>query len=200
MTDTWLVNRLDSDTVFRSALYKERAEVVVDGVRCELDIICPNNVVAYLAVMALKDAPQEVKAAGATLLSHAYGCSALRHKDETVFRRAREVLGNAQRLYYETHHADEARELMAKELRRCVVCRIDVFALFEHFVRCVEVSGNSYLFIIRSSGHALRVVADSIADALDKINTLLTAQYRAVVEPDIETFEALTKIYARANC
>jgi hypothetical protein len=200
MTDTWLVNKLDADVIFRAALYKERAETVIDGVRCEVDVICPNNVVAYLAARALKDAQLEVKAAGATLLSHAYGCGALRHKDEHVYRRARETLGDVARIHYEPRHADEAREFMARELRRCVVCRIDTFALFERFVKCVETGGGSYLFIIRRDSGAFHVMSDNLADALDRINMLLMAQYRVVVEPDIETFETLAKIYAKTYC
>jgi len=195
-SDTWFVNRLDADVVFRATLYKERAETVIDGVRCEVDVICPDNVVAYLASRALEGAPPEVRAAGATLLSHAY----LRHRDETVYRRAREVFGDVKRLHYETRHADEARELMARELRRCVVCRIDVFTLFERFVKCVEVSGDGYMFAIRRDGGAIHVFASSLANALGKINKLLLAHYRVVTDPDLETFETLTKIHAKIFC
>jgi len=199
MTDAWLVNKLDPDIIFRAALYKERAEAVIDGIRCEVDVICPNNVIAYLATKALADAPPEIKAAGATLLSHAYHCG-LRHKDEAVYRRAREVFNGVERLHYEPRHADEARRLMASELRRCVICRIDAFTLFERFIKCVEVSGDGYLFIIRRDGGAIHVFADSPADAPDKINERLMAHYRVATDPDLETFEALTKIHAKIFC
>ena len=199
MTDVWLVNKLDPDVIFRAALYKERAELNVDGVRCEVDVICPDNVIAYLAVKALVGAPPEVKAAGATLLNHAYRCD-LQHRDEAVYRRAKDVFGDVERLHYEPRHADEARELMARELRHCVVCRIDVFTLFERFVKCAEVSGDGYLFIIRRDGGVMHVHSTNLADALDEINRRLLAQYRVIVDPDLETFETLTKIYAKVFC
>ena len=198
MTD-WFVNKLDPDIVFRAALYKERAETVIDGVRCEVDVICPDNVVAYLAAKALAGAPPEVRAAGATLLNHAYRCG-LRHRDEAVYRRAREVFGDVKRLHYEPKHADEARELMAKELRSCVVCRIDVYTLFERFIKCVEVSGDGYMFAIRRDGGAIHVFSSNLADALDEINKRLVAQYRVVVDSDLETFEVLAKIHAKVFC
>ncbi len=192
----WLVDRLETDVIFRAALYKERVEADVDGVRCELGIICPDNVIAYLAIKALEGAPPEVRAAGATLLSHAY----LRHKDDSVYRRAKEVFGDVKKLHYESKHADEARELMARELRRCVVCRIDVFTLFERFVKCVEVSGDGYLFILYRPGGVMHVFAGNLANALDMINERLMAQYRVVADADLETFEAHTKIYAKVFC
>jgi len=198
-SDAWFINKLDTDVVFRATLYKERAETPVDGIRCEVDVICPDNVIAYLAVKALADAPHEVRAAGATLLSHAYRCG-LRHRDEAVYRRAREVFAGVERLHYEPRHADEARELMARELRRCVACRIDVYTLFERFIKCVEVSGGGYMFAIRRDGGAIHVFASSLANALGKINKLLLAHYRVVTDPDLETFEALTKIHAKIFC
>jgi len=200
MTDAWLVNKLDADVVFRATLYKERAEAVIDGVRCEVDVICPDNVIAYLASRALADAPPEIKAAGATLLSQAYRREALRHRDEAVYRFARQVFGDVERLHYEPKHADEARKLMASELRRCVVCTIDVFTAFERFIRCVEVSGDGYMFAIRRDSGVIHVFADSPANALGEINRRLLAQYRVVTDPDLETFEALTKIHAKIFC
>jgi len=198
-SDVWLVSQFDADVVFRATLYKERAETVIDGIRCEVDVICPNNVIAYLAVKALVGAPPEVKAAGATLLNHAYRCG-LQHRDEVVYRRAKDVFGDVERLHYESRHADEARELMARELRRCVVCRIDVFTLFERFVKCVEVNGDGYLFIIRRDGGVMHVHSNNLADALDEINRRLLAQYRVAVDTDLETFETLAKIHAKIFC
>ncbi len=198
--DSWFVNKLDADAVFRAALYKERAEADVDGVRCELDVICPDNVIAYLAIKSLEDAPPEVKAAGAALLNHAYRCGALRHRDESVYRYAKRVLDGVERIHYEPKHADETRELMARELRRCVVCRIDVFTLFERFVKCVEVSGDGYLFALNRPGGVMHVFNNNLADALGMINERLMAQYRVAVDIDLETFEALTKIYAKVFC
>ncbi len=198
--DSWFVNKLDTDAVFGVALYKERAEADVDGVRCELDVICPDNVTAHLAVKSLEDAPPEVKAAGAALLSHAYRCGALRHRDEAVYRYARRVFDGVERIHYEHKHADEARELMARELRRCVVCRIDVFTLFERFVKCVEVSGDGYLFVLNRPGGVMHVFASNLANALGMINERLMAQYRVIADADLETFETLTKIYAKVFC
>ncbi len=200
MTDVWLVSKLDADVVFRAALYKERAETVIDGMHCEIDVVCPDNVVAYLAAKALENAASEVKAAGGTLLNHAYRCGALRHKDEAVYRRARAIFSNVERVHFTHEHADQARELMANELRRCVVCRIDVFALFEKFIKCVEISGDGYLYVLHRPGGVLHVYASNLADALDMINRRLVAQYRAAVDEDLETFEALTKIYAKTFC
>jgi len=199
-SDVWLVSRFDADVVFRATLYKEHAEAVIDGIRCEVDVICPNNVIAYLAVKALADAPPEVKAAGATLLSQAYRRETLRHRDDAVYRFAKQVFGDVERLHYESRHADEARELMARELRRCVVCRIDVFTLFERFIRCVEISGDGYLFIIRRDGGAIHVFADSLTSALDEINRRLLAQHRVIVDQDLETFETLATIHAKIFC
>ena len=199
--DVWLVSRLDTDVIYRAALYKERTEVDVDSMRCVVDVVCPDNVIAYLAVKALKDAPPEVRAAGLTLLNHAYRCSALRHKDEAVYKRAQAVFGGVERLHYEPKHADDARELMAKSLSSCIVCRIDVFTLFERFVKCVEVSGNGYMYVIRrNDGGAMHVFADSPADALKMINRRLMAHYRVVADTDLETFESLTEIYAKTTC
>ena len=196
MTSDWLVNKLDPDTVFRAALYKERATLDIDGVRCETDVICPDNVIAYLAIKALASAQPEVKAAGAALLSHAY----LRHRDDAVYRFAKQVFsGGVERLHYEPKHADEARERMASELRRCVVCTIDVFTAFERFIKCVEVSGD-YMFIIRRDGGAIHVHANNLADALDEVNRRLIAHYRVAVDADLETFEALVKVYAKVFC
>jgi len=200
MTRAWLVDKLDADVVFKATLYKERTEAIIGGVRCELDVVCPDNVIAYLASRALKDATPEVKAAGNALLDHAYHCGALRHRDEAVYRRAREVFTGVERLHYEPKHADEARELMARELRSCVVCRIDVYTLFEHFIKCVEVSGSGYMYAIRRDGGAVHVFADNLADALDAINMRLMAHYRVVADADLETFESLTKIYAKVFC
>ncbi len=201
MSERWIVDKLDADTVFGAALYKERAEADVDGVRCELDVICPDNVIAHLAIKSLEDAPPEVKAAGATLLSHAYRCGALRHRDESVYRYARRVFDGVERIHYEHKHADEARELMARVLRRCVVCRVDVYTLFERFVKCVEVSGDGYLFVLRRGDNGvMHVFANNPANALGMINERLVAQYRVIADADLETFEALTKIYAKVFC
>jgi len=199
-SDVWLVNKLDHDVIFRVALYKERAEAVIDGVRCEVDVICPDNVIAYLASRALVDAPPEVRAAGATLLSQAYRRETLRHRDDVVFRFARQVFGDVERLHYETKHADEARKLMASELRRCVVCTVDIFTAFERFIKCVEISGGGYLFIIRRDGGAIHVFADSLTSALNEINRRLLAQYRVIVDQDLETFETLATIHAKIFC
>jgi len=199
-SDTWLVNKLDPDVVFRAALYKEGATLDIDGVHCEIDVICPDNIIAYLATRALTDASPEVKAAGATLLSQAYRRETLRHRDEAVYRFAKQVFGDVERLHYESRHADEARELMARELRRCVVCRIDAFTLFERFIRCVEISGDGYMFAIRRDGGAIHVFADSLTSALDEINRRLLAQYRVAVDADLETFETLAKIHTKIFC
>jgi len=91
---SWLVDKLDPDAVFRAAVYKERAELNIDGIRCEIDVVCPDSVIAYLAAKAVENAPVEVKAAASQLLSHAYRCSALRHNDSAVFRRAGEVFND----------------------------------------------------------------------------------------------------------
>ncbi len=198
--DAWLVNKLDADIIFRATLYKERIGVDIDGIYCETAIVCPDNVVAYLAVRALADAPPEVKAAGRTLLSHAYR-SCLRHRDESVYRYARRVFEGVERMHFSHEHADQARELMARELRRCVVCRIDVFALFEHFVKCVEVSGDGYLFVLRrGNSGVVHVFSSNIANALGMINERLMALYRVVADVDLETFEALTKTHAKVFC
>ncbi len=198
---SWLIDKLDPNAVFKTALYKERAEVDADGMQCELDVICPDNVIAYLAIKPLEGAPPEVKAAGLTLLNHAYRCGALRHRDEAVYRYARRVFDGVERIHYEHKHADEARALMARELRHCVVCRIDIYTLFERFVKCVEVSGDGYLFILRRGDNGvIHVFANNPANALDMINERLMAQYRVVTDADIETFETLTKIYAKVFC
>ncbi len=54
---SWLIDKLDPNAVFKTALYKERAEVDADGVRCELDVICPDNVIAYLAITPRLSSP-----------------------------------------------------------------------------------------------------------------------------------------------
>jgi hypothetical protein len=196
---TWLVDKIDPDVVFRAALYKERTEASVDGVRCELDVVCPDNIIVYLAVRALADAPPEVKAAGYTLLNLAH--RSMRYKDTAVHRFIKEVFDGVESLFYDARHADEARRLMVRELRRCVVCRIDVYTLFELFIKCVKVSGRNYIFVIRRrDGGAVHVASDSLANALDAINNLLMAEYRVAVDTDAETFEALTKIYAITTC
>jgi hypothetical protein len=199
MTAGWITDKLDIDIIFNAALYKRRASPVVDGISCELDVICPDNVVVYLATKALKDAPREVKSAGYTLLNLAL--QSMRIRDAAVERLIEETFAGVERYHYEAKHADEARELMARELRRCVVCRTDAYTLFERFVKCVEISGSSYLFIIRRHKNAtIHVVADSTADALSRINKILMAEYRVVVDANIETFEALMKIYAATSC
>jgi len=199
---TWLVDKLDPDAVFRAAVYKERIETTIDGVHCTVDVICPDNVIAYLAAKAVEEAPAEVKAAALQLLDHAYRCGALRHNDSSVFRRARDVFSDSlKQVHYEPRHANEARLLMAKELRRCVVCKIDVFTLFERFISCVEVGSRTYTYAIRRDKGVFHVIVEDVADALDPINRLLTAQYRvAAADVDLETFEALTRIYAKPFC
>jgi len=200
---SWLVDKLDPDAVFRAAVYKERAELNIDGIRCEVDVVCPDSVVAYLAAKAVENAPVEVKAAGLALLSNAYRCSALRHSDSAVFRRASEIFSDdLKRIYYEPKHADEARELIARELRHCVVCRIDTYTLFERFIKCVEVGSKNYTYAVRrpDGRGVFHVIAEDPADALDSINRLLFAQHRVVADADLETFTALTKIYAKVFC
>ena len=199
---SWLVDKLDPDTVFRAAVYKERIETTIDGVHCVIDVVCPDNVVAYLATRAVENASAEVKAAALQLFNSAFRCGALRHNDSAVFRRAREVFGDSlKQVHYEHRHADEARGLMAKELRRCVVCRIDVFTLFEHFIQCVEVGSKTYTYAIRRDKGVFHVIVEDVADAPDAINRLLMAQYRVVVaDVDLETFETLTKIHAKPFC
>jgi len=117
-----------------------------------------------------------------------------------VYRYARRVFDRVEHIHYEHKHADDAREFMTRELRRCVVCRIDVFTLFEKFVKCIEVSGDSYLFILHRPGGVLHVHANNPADALGEINRRLLAQHRVAVDADLETFETLTKIYAKVFC
>jgi len=200
---TWLVDKLDPDAVFRAAVYKEHVEADVDSVHCTVDVICPDNVIAYLATRAVENAPAEVKAAALQLFNSAFRCGALRHNDSAVFRRAREVFGDSlKQVHYEHRHADEARGLMAKELRRCVVCRIDVFTLFERFIRCIEVDSVNFTYAIRRPDDrgVFHVIVKDPATALDPINRLLTAQYRVAVDSDLETFETLTKIHAKPFC
>jgi hypothetical protein len=199
---SWLVDKLPADVIFRVALLKERAEVTIDGIRCEVDVVCPDNIIAYLAALSVANTSAEVKAAALQLLSNAYHRGALRHSDHAVYRRAGEIFSdNLKRMPYEPRHADEARELMARELRRCVVCRIDVYTLFEHYITCVEVGARSYTYAIRRPPKGVfHVIAEDLADALNGINRLLLAQYRATVDTDIETFEALTKIHAKTFC
>ncbi len=199
MTSGWLVDKLGNDVVFRAALHRQRIRPVVDGISCELDVICPDNVVAYLAAKALANAQREVKSAGYTLLSLAL--QSMRIRDAAVERFIEEAFAGVERYQYEARHADETRELMASELRRCVVCRTDVYTLFERFIKCVETSGRSYMFIIRlHNGNVTYVASESLTNALNAINNLLMAEYRIVVDANVETFETLTKIYARVSC
>ena len=199
---SWLVDKLDPDAVFRAAVYKERAEVNIDGIRCEVDVVCTDSVVAYLAAKAVENAPVEVRAAAHLLISNAYHCGALRHSDSAVFRRAGEVFSNSRQVHYEPRHADEARELVSRELRRCIACRIDVYTLFERFINCVEVGSRSYTYAVRRSDSkgVFHVIAEDPADALDSINRLLFAHHRVVADADLETFTTLTKIYAKVFC
>jgi len=195
----WLVDKLDTDVVFRAALHKVRAKPVVDCIPCELDVVCPDNVIVYLAVRALVNTPREVKSAGYTLLDLAL--QSMRLRDAAVERLIEETFAGVERYQYETHHVDEARELMARELRRCIVCRTDVYTLFERFVKCVKTNGRSYIFVIRrSGGSAVHLASDNLASALGSINNLLMAEYRVVVDADAETFEKLAKIYAKVSC
>ena len=198
-SDAWLVNRLDPDVVFRVAIYKERVEANIDGVHCTVEVICPDNIVAYLAAKAVENATVEVKAAALQLLNHAYRCGALRHNDNAVFRRAGEIFDDSlKQVHYEPRHADEARGLMGRELRRCVVCKIDTFTLFEQFISCVETHSRSYKYAIRRPDKSVFYVVDEDhAAALHTINQLLMAYYRVVVDADLETFETLTRIYAK---
>ena len=198
---TWLVDKLDPDAVFRAAVYKEHVEADVDSVHCVVDVACPDNVIAYLATRAVENASAEVKAAALQLLNSAFRCGALRHNDSAVFRRAAQIFqGDLRQVHYEAKHADEARGLMAKELRKCVVCKIDVYTLFERFVRCVEVDSVNFTYAIRRPDGVFHVIVKDPADALDPINRLLTAQYRVAVDSDLETFETLTKIHAKPFC
>ena len=203
-SDAWLVNKLNSDVIFRAVIYKEHTEVNIDGVRCDIDVVCPDSVIAYLAAKAVENAAVEVKAAALQLLNHAYRCGALRHNDDAVFRRAAEILDNSlKQVHYEARHADEARELMARELRRCVVCKIDAFTLFERFISCVEMHSRSYTYVIRRPGPdkgVFHVIVKGTAAALHAINRLLMTYYRVVVDTDLETFTTLAKIYAKAFC
>jgi hypothetical protein len=202
LSTSWLIDKLDPDVVFRVAVYKERAEAVIDGVHCDVDVTCPDSVIAYLSMQAVANASIEVKAAADQLLRNAYLCGALRHNDHAVYRRGGEIFNGVKQMHYGPKHADEARELMSRELRRCVVCRIDVYTLFEHFIKCVEVGARSYTYAIRrpDGRGAFHVIVEDPADALDGINRLLFAQYRVVAEPDLEVFETLSKIYAKPSC
>jgi len=64
------------------------------------------------------------------------------------------------------------------------------------------VGSKSYTYAMRrpDGKGVFGVIAEDPADALDSINRLLFAQHRVVADADLETFEALTKIYAKAFC
>jgi hypothetical protein len=95
----------------------------------------------------------------------------------------------------------QARVLLADELRRCVVCEIDTFTLFERFISCVEANPRSYMYAIRRHDRGVfHVVDEDPAAALRAINQLLMTYYRVTVDADLETFETLTKIYAKVFC
>ena len=143
-SDAWLVNKLNSDVIFRAAIYKERVEANIDGVHCNIGVVCPDSVIAYLATRAVEN---------------------------------------------------------ATELRKCVVCRIDVYALFERFIQCIETTGRIYTYVIRRPGKGVfHVIVKGTAAALHAINQLLMTCYRVVADADLETFETLTRIHAKVFC
>ena len=196
---TWLVDKLSVDDVVDVVLYKRRIERDVDGVHCVATSVCGDNVVAYLIAKAFMDAQAEVRAAGLKMLKDAFR-RGLYHEDEAVFRRAREVF-NVNNTTFGDEHVQQARKLIADELRRCVVCKIDVFTLFERFIRCIEVDSVNFTYAIRRDDRGVfHVIVKYPADAPDAINRLLTAQYRVTVDSDLETFEALTRIHAKPFC
>jgi len=195
----WPVSKLSVDDVIDAALYKKRIETDIDGVHCVAESVCDDNVVAYLIAKAFANAPPEVKAAGFKMLKDAFRRGTLYHEDEAVFRRTRNVF-DVSNAAFGDEHMQQARVLLAEELRRCVVCRIDVYTLFELFISCVEANPRSYTYGIRRGRGVLHVVGEDPADALRAINQMLTASYRVVADADLETFATLTKIYAKDFC
>jgi len=202
MTDSWLVNKLGVETVLDVVLYKKHAEQPVktfDGVHCIVRSVCGDNIVAYLITKAFMDAPPEVKAAGYEMLKDAFRRGVLYHEDEGVFRRARETFNDV-RATYGDEHIRQARELLVNELRRCVVCEIDAYTLFERFIACVEVDSRNYTYAIRRDRGVFHVIVEDPVEALHPINRLLMTYYRVAVDTDLDTFITLTKIHAKAFC
>jgi hypothetical protein len=201
MSATWLVNKLDADDVIDVVLYKKHVERSVDGVHCVARSVCGDSVVAYLIARALEGEPPEVRLAGYKILKDAFRSGVLYHEDETVSRRTRETFGGvADNVQHADEHMRQARELLSIELRRCVVCEIDVFTLFEKFISCVETNSRSYTYAIRRERGVFHIIDEDPAVALRAINQILMTYYRATVDADLETFTTLTKIYAKVFC
>jgi hypothetical protein len=199
---SWLVNKLGVDDVIDVVLYKKRIETSIDGIHCTARSVCSDNVVAYLFTKAFAgaSASSEVKAAGYEMLKDAFRRGVLYHEDEGVFRRTRETFSGVSNTDYSDEHVRQARELLANELRRCVVCEIDVYTLFERFITCVEVDSRNYTYAIRRDRGVFHVIDEDPAVALHAINKLLMTHYRVVADPDLETFTTLTKIHAKTFC
>jgi len=197
---SWLVNKLGVDDVIDAVLYKKHVETSIDGMHCVVKSVCSKNVVAYLFTKAFADAPLEVRAAGFEMLKDAFRRGVLYHEDEGVFRRAKGTFSNVSNTAYGDEHMRQARELLANELRRCVVCEIDAYTLFERFISCVEVDSRNYTYAIRRDCGVFHVIDEDPAVALRAINKLLMTHYRVVADPDLETFETLTKIHAKTFC
>ena len=197
---SWLVNKLGVDDVIDVVLYKKHIETSIDGIHCVVRSVCDKNVVAYLFTKAFAGAPLEVRATGFEILKDAFRRGVLYHEDEGVFRRARETFNGVSNTAYSDEHTRLARELLANELRRCAVCEIDVYTLFERFITCVEVDSRNYTYAIRRDRGVFHVIVEDPADALHAINKLLMTHYRVVTDPDLETFTTLTKIHAKTFC
>jgi hypothetical protein len=193
---------LDSNVVVDVVLYKKRVdEKCIGDVCCAFKSICRDNVVEYLVSRAFTGAPPEVKAAGFTVLKDALRRGVLHHEDKTVARRTKEVFSDVDKAINAAEHIYRAYELLARELRRCIVCVTDIYTVFEHYVKCVEINGDGYLFAIRRQGGVIHIFSSNLADTLDEINKRLMVQYRVVADNvDLATFETLTKIYAKASC
>ena len=157
---SWLVNKLGVDDVIDVVLYKKHIETSIDGVHCIAKSVCSDNVVTYLFTKAFASAPSEVKAAGHEVLNDAFRRGILYYKDDGAFRRAKETFSDVSNADYSDEHMRQARELLANELRRCAVCEIDVYTLFERFITCVEVDSRNYTYAIRRDRGVFHVIAE----------------------------------------
>jgi tRNA threonylcarbamoyladenosine modification (KEOPS) complex Cgi121 subunit len=86
----------------------------------------------------------------------------------------------------------------ADVLRYCIVCKTDAKTVFDRLIKCVEVRGGSYLFIVSTrGGMELWLLYSGVEDVFEGLNEILAEHHNiAIDDSHFEEFKKL--IYERA--
>ena len=71
----------------------------------------------------------------------------------------------------------------ADVLRYCIVCETDAQTVFSRLIKCVEVSGDGYLFVVGTrSGRELYLLYGGVKEAFESLNEILAEHHNIAID------------------